>query len=69
MTRTRRKLKAVNIGPKYHHLLELLVEKNGESADGNLRGQAEKAIFNYARQLGVAVADDIFPPEPPYDAT
>ncbi len=68
MTRTRRKLKGVNIGPAYHHLLELLAEKNGESADGNLRGQAEKAIFAYARQLGVAVREDILPPEPPQNA-
>lgn len=68
MTRTRRPLKGVNIGRPYHDILELLVVKHGDSANGSIRAQAEAAIVCYAQAQGIP--QDILhgTPEPPQDA-
>lgn len=69
MTRTKRKLKGVNIGRLYHDLLERLAEKYNESADGSIRAQAETAIARYAHDQGVYVDAPTATPETPQDAT
>lgn len=65
MTRTRRKLKGVNIGRPYHLMLEWLADEKSDSADGSIRAQAEAAIASYAQEQGIPL--DVFhgTPEPP----
>lgn len=53
MARTRRKLKGVNIGRWHHELLNLLVGKYRDSANGSQRAQTERAIEALARSEGL----------------
>ena len=67
MTRTRRKLKGVNIGQRFHDLLGKLAELHGDSANGSIRAQAEAAIVDYAQRQGLEIPLCLWAPREPLE--